>query len=41
MATIGDLRKLAKPLVYAVILQWIADERVRRSAIKRRVAAGH
>jgi hypothetical protein len=41
LVTIGDIRKLAKPLVYAVILQWIADERDRRSAIKRRVAAGH
>jgi hypothetical protein len=41
MVTIGDLRKLAKPLVYAVIIQWIADERDRRSAIKRRVAAGN
>jgi hypothetical protein len=41
LVTIGDLRKLAKPLVYAVILQWIADERDRRAAIKRRVAAGH
>ena len=41
LATIGDIRKLAKPLVYAVILQWIADERDRRALIKRRVAAGH
>jgi hypothetical protein len=41
LVTIGDLRKLATKDVYAVILQWIADERDRRSAIKRRVAAGN
>jgi hypothetical protein len=41
LVTIGDIRKLAKPLVYAVILQWIADERDRRSAIKRRAAGGN
>jgi hypothetical protein len=38
---IADIRTLASHEVYGVIVQWIADEIDRRSAIKRRVAAGH
>jgi hypothetical protein len=35
IVTIGDLRRLAHPLVYAVILQWIADERERLAEVRR------
>jgi hypothetical protein len=35
IVTIGDLRRLAHPPVYAVILQWIADERERLAEVRR------
>jgi hypothetical protein len=35
IVAIGDLRRLAHPPVYAVILQWIADERERLAEVRR------
>jgi hypothetical protein len=35
LITLPGIRRLAKPLIYAVILGWIADERERRAAARR------